>query len=149
MGEVFSTYILLQSGDTLLLVDKHAAHERILYESIRRNADLGQRQLLLSPVSVTLMPAEREVLLSREAQPVLEQLGRSLEDFGANTILVREIPQWMTLDMVEQCCGELAENLMEYRRDHTPERLNWLFESMACRAASRPGIPPPRRNWNI
>lgn len=139
VGEVFSTYILLQSGDTLLLVDKHAAHERILYESIRRNADLGQRQLLLSPVSVTLMPAEREVLLSREAQPVLEQLGLSLEDFGANTILVREIPQWMTLDMVEQCCGELAENLMEYRRDHTPERLNWLFESMACRAAVKAG----------
>lgn len=139
VGEVFSTYILLQSEDKLLLVDKHAAHERILYESIRRNADLGQRQLLLSPVSVTLMPAEREALLSQQAQPVLEQLGLSLEDFGANTILVREIPQWMTLDMVEQCCGELAENLMEYRRDHTPERLNWLFESMACRAAVKAG----------
>jgi len=92
IGQVFSTYILLQNGDNLLLIDQHAAHERIRFEELKRkyreNESLAQ--FLLSPVVVEL--TNQEVKLIDENKEKLNRLGFSFENFGNNSIVLRSVP---------------------------------------------------------
>ncbi|MEG2174580.1 MAG: DNA mismatch repair endonuclease MutL, partial [Oscillospiraceae bacterium] len=96
IGEAFRTYIIVEQGDALLLIDKHAAHERSIYNSLchLREAGKGACQMLLEPVTITLPREEYAVLL--EHPEALETIGIGAEDFGERTLLVREIP--MILD---------------------------------------------------
>ena len=133
LGELFGTYILLEMGDALLLVDKHAAHERILFEQFRTQQAGQDRQLLLAPVAVTLSRTDYDALSSH--MDVVEQLGFLVEDFGSCTVLVREAPMWIEDQDVQSCILEIADNLSRQKKDSSPEYLDWLFHSMACRAA--------------
>ncbi|MEG2205019.1 MAG: hypothetical protein RRY21_07655, partial [Oscillospiraceae bacterium] len=96
LGELFATYILIEQGERFLLIDKHAAHERYLYEGIRHldQTGNGDRQQLLSPVAVTL-PRDEYFALTEHPE-ALAALGIVAEDFGDHTLLVRELP--MLLD---------------------------------------------------
>lgn len=133
IGEVFGTYILLEQGDDLLLVDKHAAHERILYERLKQTVAYGNRQLLLTPQTVTLSKEEYDALtgdLERVAA-----LGFGVEDFGDGTVLVREIPIELGQKDIALLLGEIAARLQKGNRDITPETLDRLYYSIACRSA--------------
>ena len=136
IGEAFSTYILLESGDELLLIDKHAAHQRLLYEHIKSQAQLTP-QLLLTPVTVTLDRESYAAVL--ENLDTLSSLGFETEDFGAGAVLVRSAPLQMdgqdAGDLVTEIAGKLTKNV----RDLTPERLEWVYHSVACRAAVKAG----------
>lgn len=133
IGELFKTYILAEVENQLVMVDKHAAHERILYEKLKHEAGNLDRQVLLTPVSVTCSVEEHECVLSNTE--TLEKLGFFAEDFGGNSILIREIPMILDREVVQDVFGDILNNLMKNKRDVTPQVLEELYHSMACKAA--------------
>ena len=133
LGEIFHTYILAESGDSLLLVDKHAAHERLLYERLKKEDMRACRQVLLSPV--VLKCTRSDYALLTENLGTLEQLGFLVEDFGGQTLLVREVPAILADDDAGQLVLEIAGKLRSGSRALMPERLNDILHSIACRAA--------------
>lgn len=137
LGEAFRTYIVVESGKDLLLIDKHAAHERMLYEQLRNEARRADRQLLLAPVAVTLSKEEYAVVLQN--LELLRQAGFEAEDFGAGTVLVRACPMTLAQEDVSSLVQELAGYLLANRRELIPEKLDWLFHNVACRAAIKGG----------
>lgn len=136
VGEVFSTYIMLENKDKLLLVDKHAAHERILFNRIKNEQTEQFRQTLLAPKTVTLSREEHEAALDH--LDILAKCGFEAEDFGG-ALLVRTAPMWLAGEDVSGAVSELCANLKSNRRDITPEVLDDLFHSVACRAAVKGG----------
>lgn len=138
-GQCFGTYILVESGDELLLIDKHAAHERILYEKIRaaRGADAQGAQMMLAPKPVTLPPAEYGA--AAEHLGLLRQAGFDVEDFGGSTLLLRAAPLGLTPGEAEGALSEIAGNLLEHRGDTMTDKLDAVYHSVACRAAIKAG----------
>lgn len=133
LGELFGTYIMVEYRDTFVLLDKHAAHERILYNRLCRETSLGQRQILLAPVPVTLSRQEYDAAL--QGLSAFEQIGFLLEDFGNGTVLVREIPTMLPMDEVTAAVQEAAEKLLDGRQKMLPETVEELLHSVACKAA--------------
>lgn len=137
VGEAFGTYIILERGDELILIDKHAAHERMLYEELKANRGTAAHQMLLQPVTVTLEKNEYAAVLN--ALDLYEQAGFELEDFGAGTVLVRSAPLILGDEGVADAVMEIAGYLANSRNDLTTERLDWLYHNVACRAAVKAG----------
>ena len=115
------------------MVDKHADHERILYEKLKQEAGNLDRQVLLAPVSVTCSVEEHECILANAE--TLERLGFLAEDFGGSSVLIREIPMVLDREAVEDVFGDILNNLMKNKRDVSPQVLEELYHSMACKAA--------------
>ncbi|MCL2034026.1 MAG: DNA mismatch repair endonuclease MutL [Oscillospiraceae bacterium] len=137
IGEVFGTYILIEGDDGLLLVDKHAAHERILYEKLKENRGHGGRQVLLTPQTVVL--SRDEYTAVSENYMALEEIGFLAEDFGENTVVVREIPIELDKDDVSYLLREIADKLKNNAKDLNPNTLDRLYYSIACRSALKAG----------
>ncbi len=133
IGEVFKTYILAQLGDEFIIIDKHAAHERILFNKLQKEKGEGSRQMLLSPISVTVSKEEKHALL--EQVDLLQKLGFAVDDFGSGSIIVREIPILLDGCNIEQIITEIALSLMKNKKDISVEFENELYHSMACKAA--------------
>ena len=133
IGEAFDTYILLQKGEDILVVDKHAAHERILYERLKAQHKQLTAQTLLTPVTVTL-PKEEYAAIT-ESLERLAELGFAFEDFGTGSILVREFPLELAQEDIHAVVAELAESLIKNKRSVTPHVIDELFHSIACRSA--------------
>ena len=135
--EVFDTYIVAEYGqDRLLLIDKHAAHERLLYEKLRANREI-HAQTLLSPITVTL--GKEEYAAALENRETLMEAGYEVEDFGPGTLLVRSVPTVVSPDEAQDQVTEIAGYLSENRMDVTTEKLDWLYHNIACRAAIKAG----------
>jgi DNA mismatch repair protein MutL len=137
IGEIFSTYILLEQGEDFLLVDKHAAHEGMLYRRIRENAGESHRQVLLTGVPVTLSMEEYTVLSEHKGE--LEAIGFLAEDFGAGTLIVRESPALLAHSDIAAVLSEAAGKLLEGNHNLTPAALDALYYSIACKSAVRAG----------
>ncbi len=137
VGEVFATYILAQSDQTLYVIDKHAAHERILYEKLAAGRQSAGAQQLLTPVAVHLTATEKEALL--ENGEVLAESGIELEDFGAGGVMVRAIPADIAHTDVEGLIAEVARGLASGARQISDQKTEWVLHSMACRAAMKGG----------
>ena len=90
VGEAFKTYILVEQGKKLLIIDKHAAHERMLFEKFKANRDGIETQMLLAPVTVTLSKEEYSAVLDN--LDLLEKAGYYVEDFGGGMVIVNECP---------------------------------------------------------
>lgn len=133
IGEVFDTYILVQRGDDVLVVDKHAAHERIIYERLKEQNKALVSQTLLAPVTVTL-PQEEYTAITENLSSLAEA-GFHLEDFGGGAILVREFPLELAKEDISAVLSELADNLLKGRRSVTPHVIDELYHSIACRSA--------------
>lgn len=137
IGEAFKTYILVEQSGKLLLIDKHAAHERMLFEKLRASADSVETQQLLVPVTVTLSKEEYSAVL--ENLEVLAKAGYGVEDFGNGMVILNECPTSVAdsslADMVMELAGYLADN----RKELVPEKLDWIYHSTACRAAIKAG----------
>lgn len=137
VGELFKTYILAEYGDKFIICDKHAAHERILFEKIKKNAQTGNTQLLLSPVRVTLSGGEYDAVL--ENLILFEKAGYLIEDFGVGTVIVRGAPLELANTDIASLVCELAGELKKGKLSLMPERLDWLYHNTACRAAIKGG----------
>lgn len=132
VGQCFGTYILAQKGDSLWIIDKHAAHERILYEKVKK-LRRASSQVLLEPITVTL-PAD-EYAAAVENLDLLAEAGIVAEDFGGSTILIREAPLDLTGQDIPDLVSEIAGQLLAHKKEVMPARLDWIFHSIACRAA--------------
>ena len=133
IGEVFKTYILLESEDELVFVDKHAAHERILYEKLRAGTNAFDCQYMLTPITCSLGDEQKEAVLENPKE--LEKFGFVIDDFGRGTILVRSLPFWIKAKEAESIIGEIADSIISCKHDLTPEKLDKLYANISCRAA--------------
>lgn len=137
VGEVFKTYIITEREGELCLIDKHAAHERILFEKLSKDYGNVPAQMLLVPVQVNLTAAEKQAVLQN--LELLNDAGLEVEDFGGATVLVRAVPADVAVDDVEDMVLELASRLMDGGRDALREKTEWVLHSIACRAAIKAG----------
>ena len=137
VGELYRTYILVEEGDNAFLIDKHAAHERILFEKLKANQESISGQTLLQPVPVRLSPAAAGELLGNTA--LLEELGFEIEEFGENTILARQIPMDLTVEAAAEALETLADDLLNGRRESRDTVRDTLLHTVACKAAIKAG----------
>ena len=137
VGEVFRTYIITERGSELCLIDKHAAHERILFEKLAADYGNVASQMLLVPLQIELSAAEKQGILQNEA--LLRDAGVEVEDFGGNTVLLRGVPADVAVENAEDMLVELAAKLAQGSRDALTERTEWVLHSIACRAAIKAG----------
>jgi DNA mismatch repair protein MutL len=137
IGEAFATYLILERGDELVFLDKHAAHERLLYEKLKAEAGKADRQMLLEPVPVTLDKNEYSAVL--DSLELFADAGFEVEDFGSGTVLVRSVPMILGGGSAAEALMEMAGYLVSSKSDLTTEKLDWLYHNVACRAAVKAG----------
>lgn len=136
IGEVLQTYIVAQWKDAVYFIDKHAAHERILYNDLKNTAHTDS-QMLLAPLTVSFSREEFGALT--EVQDALEQAGFEVEEFGGSTLLVRAVPMMLADGGIAESLREIAGGLLSGKREITTDRLDWIYHSVACRAAVKAG----------
>ena len=137
VGELYDTYIIVEEGEDAFLIDKHAAHERILFEKLKASQEKISAQVLLSPVSVRMTPAAAgELLASRD---MLEELGFEVEEFGDSTLLVRQIPMDLRPEDASDALEQLATDLLNGRRGTKDTVRDELLHTVACKAAIKAG----------
>ena len=130
VGEVFRTYILAERGDELCLIDKHAAHERQLYEKLAANYGNVPSQMLLEPAAIDLAAEEKQALLDNI--PLLENAGLEIADFGGNTVVLRAVPADVEPQNAESLLVEIANKLLKGGHDALNEHTEWVLHSISC-----------------
>ncbi len=133
IGEVFSTYVLFELNESLFLLDKHAAHERILFERLKKNVSAKERQILLSPVVVNTSAQEYQAVLSH--QELVQSLGFDWELFGNHSFLLREVPLLLAHLDVRDLFLDIAQKLCRQKQHISTDLYEELLHSMACRSA--------------
>lgn len=137
VGELYNSYIIVEQGDEAFLIDKHAAHERILFEKLKANQESISSQSLLAPVSVRLSPSACAELLTNTE--LLAELGFEIEEFGENTILLRQIPMDLSPDHAAESIEALSADLLDGRRESKDTVRDELLHTVACKAAIKAG----------
>ncbi|MBQ3004794.1 MAG: DNA mismatch repair endonuclease MutL, partial [Clostridia bacterium] len=137
IGEAFKTYILCEYKGKMIIIDKHAAHERIIYEKLKRENGERSPQLLLLPVTVTLSKDEYSAVL--ENLELINNAGFDVEDFGNGCIIVRDCPMELSADDIEDVISEIAGRFVDKKQDVSFEKMDWIFHSVACRSAIKAG----------
>lgn len=137
VGELYRSYILVEQGEDAFLIDKHAAHERILFEKLKANQEAISSQSLLSPIAVRLSPSACAEVLANE--DMMEELGFELEEFGDNTLLLRQIPMDLSPEDAAEAVETLASDLLSGRREHKDTVRDELLHTVACKAAIKAG----------
>ena len=139
-AQVHETYIVAQTGDGLVLVDQHAAHERLVYEKMKRELAGGgiKSQPLLLPEVIELDEPSVERLLSRRDE--LEELGLSLESFGPGAVVVQQVPALLGEIDIQQLVRDLADDIVTYGQTMAlKEKLEEVCSTMACHGSVRAG----------
>lgn len=136
IGEAFRTYIMAEDKDGIWLIDKHAAHEKILYDKLCAQDEPQPGQILLSPLVVSMSSEEKDALLA--AEPLLISLGFQVEDGGLGGLLAREIPVYLDMEEAPFLLAQVAQQLKEGRKAES-QVLDELRKSIACKAAVKAG----------
>lgn len=135
IGECFNTYLIAEDKDGLILIDKHAAHERILFNKLRVETEMPQQELL-TPVVVELTGEEAAAIQSQIED--IRKAGFAIDPFGENSFAVRSVPAYLDSGDVPGVISELAEKAMNSRAT-VPDRLDDLIHTVACKAAIKAG----------
>ena len=135
IGEVLKTYIIVESNTKIFIIDKHAAHERYLFNQLKAGKDEIDRQVLLSPIAVSLTKDDYSAIIDNI--DFLLNYGFYIEDFGSGTVLVREIPVLLAQADISGLVDEIADKLSNFKQDLTPKVIDDLLESIACKGAIR------------
>lgn len=135
IGEVFRTYIIVQKKGSIWFIDKHAAHERLLYNKLKSEG-VTEVQTLLSPVSVTLSREEHRAVLDN--LELLRKSGFEVEEFGTASVLVRAVPASLVKTDVMFLMCDIAANLVKFGKAET-DILDDLYHNIACRSAVKGG----------
>ncbi|WP_130869907.1 DNA mismatch repair endonuclease MutL [Intestinimonas massiliensis (ex Afouda et al. 2020)] len=136
-GEVLNTYIIVEQGDKVLLIDKHAAHERMNFDRLKAEGYQPMVQALLTPVVFTPPAEEGAALLSH--LPLLERFGFEAEDFGGGTLIVRSAPSDVAAGAIPDLLLELAGKLLTCGTADPDAARDALLHTMACKAAIKGG----------
>lgn len=137
VGELYRSYILVEQGEEAFLIDKHAAHERILFEKLKANQETISSQSLLIPIPVRLEPTSAAELLAN--RDMMEELGFEIEEFGESTILLRQIPMDLNQEDAAETVETLASDLLAGRRGDKSTVRDELLHTVACKAAIKAG----------
>ncbi|MDR0671354.1 MAG: DNA mismatch repair endonuclease MutL, partial [Oscillospiraceae bacterium] len=137
VGEVLDGVLIVEEADGILLIDKHAAHERIVFNRLKEKQTAQMAQVLLTPLVLTPPPAAAAALL--EHAEMLSEMGFSLEDFGDGALLVREAPADVDAAALPALLDEVSERLRESRRDSAPRLFDDILHMVACRSAVKLG----------
>ena len=135
VGEVLGTYLVVEGEEKLILIDKHAAHERLIFNRLKKSSFTEDRQLLLEPVMVHLSREDYQGAAQNLA--LFEQAGFLVEDFGDGDLIVREVPVLLSGAQIREIIEQTAHNLAKNKKDLTPEALDDLLHSVACKSAVR------------
>lgn len=138
LGEAFNTYIIVEKNDNeVLIIDKHAAHERIIYEKLK--ADLGSAnvQYLLTPITVTLDKIDYDAAVSN--LDMFAKCSFDVEDFGNGTLLVRSAPQYLAATEIADCITEMSGYIASGKKDIYTEKMDWFYHNVSCRSAIKAG----------
>lgn len=136
VGEVFNTYVIVEHGDELLLIDKHAAHERMLYEQLK-STENKDSQILIEPEAITL--SKEEYTAIAENIDKISETGFEIEEFGNGCLLVRAVPAILNDCNINQLVTEIAAGFIGHKNSVEIDHLDWLYHNMACRAAVKGG----------
>jgi DNA mismatch repair protein MutL len=140
IGQLRDTYIICEAEDGLVLIDQHAAHERVLYEQLTRRAESLRQasQALLVPETVDL--GHREAQALEALMPHLRELGLEIEPFGGGTVVVKAAPGFLAGREVRPLLVEIAESAMDSEAPSKPqEALDFCRQRAACHGAIRAG----------
>ncbi len=137
VGELYNSYILVEQGEDAFLIDKHAAHERILFDKLKENQEAISSQALLAPISVRLSPSATGELLANKT--LLGELGFEIEEFGENTLLLRQIPMDLSPEDAADTVETIADDLLSGRREDKKTVRDEVLHSVACKAAIKAG----------
>ena len=137
VGELYNSYIIVEQGEEAYLIDKHAAHERILFEKLKANQEAISAQSLLTPVPCRLSPEECSILLANK--PLLEELGFEVEEFGENTLLLRQIPMDLGVEQAAETLEQMAADLLNGRKESKQTVRDEILHTVACKAAIKAG----------
>ncbi|MEG1994550.1 MAG: DNA mismatch repair endonuclease MutL, partial [Oscillospiraceae bacterium] len=135
VGELFETYIIMQSETNFIMVDKHAAHERLIFNRLRGEFQKGMisKQMLLAPETIRLSKTQYQTAIDNIEK--ICSFGFEIEDFGEETIIVREIPLFLTHDNSKSVIIDIIENIISYKNDLMPEEIDNLLHSISCKSA--------------
>ena len=136
-GEVLHTYAIVERGDEVWLIDKHAAHERMNFDRLKALGHKPMRQMLLQPLVLKPDPQEGEALLER--LPLLEEFGFSVEDFGGGSLIVREAPDYLPAEQIESALEDIAQKLLSTGTADPEEVRDQVLHTMACKGAIKGG----------
>lgn len=139
LGEVFDTFIVCQRQNDMYLVDKHAAHERINFEEIKKSLNSLDCQMLISPVSVLLSYDEYDAII--ENIESARNLGFIIEDAKAPFVKVLGLPVIINAEDAEEAVSELSKNYLNHMNDPQLDILDDLCHSIACKASVKGNIP--------
>ncbi len=131
-GEIFNTYILVEDSDGLLIIDKHAAHERMIFDKLKGGELETSPQLLLKPEVLNVSRLEAEII--REHMPEFSKLGFDIGEFGENSFIVRQVPPFIDPGDTEALIGELVKKIRDSERFGL-SMFDELINSISCKAA--------------
>ena len=137
VGELYNSYVLVEQGEEAFLIDKHAAHERILFEKLKAHQERISSQLLLTPIPVRLSAEYAAELLGNT--DLLDELGFEVDEFGDNTVLLRQIPMDLSPEDAAEAAENLAADLIRGRRERKDTVRDELLHTVACKAAIKAG----------
>lgn len=142
-AQFHNTYIISQTEDSIVIIDQHAAHERITMEKMKQSMAKHEQmptQMLLLPEVVDLSLSEKENIL--EYAPQLAQLGLMLEEFGASAVLVREIPALLGDTDVKKLVKDIAAEISEWGGEYAlSDKIHHICATIACHGSVRAGRP--------
>jgi DNA mismatch repair protein MutL len=135
IGQIFSTYIILQSGENLVLIDQHAAHERIVFESLKKkyHKEENLAQYLLEPVVIEL--TSQEIGFINDKNEMLNKLGFIIENFGDNSIILRSVPANSESGKVKEAFLDVLDFLMSENKKDNVYIAEEILYKMACKGA--------------
>ena len=137
IGEAFRTYIIIERNSEIVLIDKHALHERIIYEKLMKERGKTYAQYLLEPVALTL--SKEQYIGVLEKKSILDDSGFEIDDFGEGTILIRTAPSFIDAGDVSATVEEMADHILENKNNIDSEYVEWLYHNIACRSAIKGG----------
>ncbi len=135
IGEAFSTYIVVQYGESIFLIDKHASHERIIFNELK-STQKNEVQALLTPITVRLSKEEYGIII--ENIELLEECGFEIDDFGNSTVTVRALPTTLKGEDISLLMSEVANGLIKNGKVEI-EAKEHLYHTVACKAAIKAG----------
>ena len=136
-GEIFDTYIIVEENENLWLIDKHAAHERQIYNQLKKDGIEGMSQYLFTPKMVVLARNEKQAVLDNTDE--FRKIGFDIEDFGGASVIVRSAPNYVSENDIPAVVSELADKLLN-NKEIRLDMLDGLLKSVSCKSAIKAGM---------